>query len=178
MPVVKIQGKIPAAVEEVLQPLAGHLYNSPGGRWMVVAEMFRADGNDPHEEADDIKRTVWLRLAHLEMAADAKQEDILRDVLKALWLHRTATGTLHEDADDVELSGNTLEMAAGMLHALEAARLRVAVTHWAEHARTAASALSINGGREDLLRELRKVADGLERLLAGMVPDEMAVSHG
>jgi hypothetical protein len=170
MPEVKIQGKLPAAVVEVLQPLAGHLYNTPGGRWMGVIELHHADHNDPADDAEDIKRAVTLRLTHLEMASDAKQEDVLRDVLKALWLHRTATGTLLEDADDVELSPNTLEMAAGMLHALEAARLRVALNHWAEHARTAASALAIAGKQSDMLRELRKVADGLAAVLAGIEP--------
>jgi hypothetical protein len=56
--------------------------------------------------------------------------------MKALYLHRTATGH-YGDIDGLVLSPNTLELTAGSLDAAEAARLRVGINHWADLARQA-----------------------------------------
>lgn len=166
MPVVKIQSTLPAAVADVLAPLANEIYHNQGGNLMVVAELHHADRNDPADE--DIKRTVTLRVTGLEVAR-GEQDHTLREVQRALYAHRTAAGTLTGE-DDVEVADRTLELAGESLHAQEAVRLRIALQHWADRALSSAVALSLNGERADLLKELDAIAKGLTNTLHGIQP--------
>lgn len=82
--------------------------------------------------------------------------------MKALYLHRTATGH-YGDIDGLVLDPSTLELTADSLDAAEAARLRVGLNHYADQARAAlrVEAMTLSEARH----ELDGIATGLEALL-------------
>lgn len=159
---IKFDSKVSAVAGQALAPLAGSLYASLGAHRMAVVELRSVERNDL-AESEDREPWVKIRIAHLE-TANEEQEELLRQALRALRLHRTATGTLDED-HQVELAASTLEATAGRLHAVEAARLRVGAQAWLDYARRVLAlkepALS------ELRHELDVVAGGLETLLHG-----------
>jgi hypothetical protein len=172
--VVKIQSTLAAGVADVLAPLAEEIYHHQGGNLMVVAELHHADRNDPIDE--DIKRTVTLRVTALEVAR-GEQEETLRNVQRALYAHRTASGTLSEDYD-IEVADSYLRLAAESLHAQEAIRLRLVLADCADRAGNAAARLSLNGERSELLQELRSISTGLRNALDVIHPaDEVAAAR-
>lgn len=174
MTVVKIQSTLAASVADVLEPLAEEIYRNQGGNLMVVAELHHADRNDPVDE--DIKRTVTLRVTALEVAR-GEQEETLRNVQRALYAHRTASGTLSEDYD-IEVADSFLKLAAESLHAQEAIRLRIVLADCAGRAENEAMRLSLNGDRSELLQELRSVSTRLRNALDVIHPaDEVATAR-
>ena len=130
MTVLKIDGKPTSSARDGIESYIGALYTTPGKRLLGVIELQRVERTEPDPGADS-EASVKVRMSALEIA-NTDQEETLRQALRALHLHRTAYGKLTEDGD-VELAETTLERTAGMLHAVEAARLRVAVTHWREY---------------------------------------------
>jgi hypothetical protein len=91
----------------------------------------------------------------------------VREVLRALYTHRTAYGTVTEESD-VELSERTIADCAGRVNAIEAARLHVAVERWGDYARQASRSGKLTAS--DLRRELTAVADALH---AAIHPDAL-----
>lgn len=159
---IKIAGQLAAGAADALTPHAHQLFANQGARRWVVAELKHAERLEvaPDEEKE---ATVTLRVAHLEVA-NAEQEEALREVLRALHLHRTAYGTLTEQGD-VDLAESTLELAAGRVSSIEAARLHVAIDRWVDYGRTAmlngkATAADLRREFDTVLKGLRAAADG------------------
>lgn len=160
MTAAKIDGKLAAAAAAGLAPHIASLYANPGQRIIGVVELRHCERTQPAPD-EDKEPTVKLRMTHLEIARP-EQDETLRQVLRALYLHRTASGTLTEDGE-LELSDQALRLAADSLHALEAARLRASVELWRRQAR---QVLALKDPTvTDLLRELKTIADGLEATL-------------
>lgn len=155
MTTVKIDPKPAANATFALEPLTSRLYANPGMRIVAVVELAHVERTQPAPD-EDKEASVKLAIKHLEVARD-EQEDHLRKVLRALYLHRTAQGTL-DDAGEVELSQRTLELAGGMMDAIEAARLRVAVLAWRDYARQSLQGKLSNTQLRD---ELQTIGDGL-----------------
>lgn len=161
---IKLDSSMAPGAAEVLGELARQLYDRRGRSIVGVVELTHDRRLEPAPNSAK-EREVVLQLTALEVARD-EQEHCLREAMRALYLHRTARGTLNE-ADEVELSGRTLELAAGMLHALEAARLKAVVEHYAALARQAGATskpLTIS----ELRHELAMVADGLHAAVFGL----------
>ncbi|MFG3709504.1 hypothetical protein [Micromonospora sp. NPDC047730] len=159
---IKLDSKLTTAAGVSLERYASKLYGQPGMRLVGTVELRHVERTQPAPD-EDKKPSVTLRVSGLELA-NPDQEDTIREAHRALYLHRNAQGTLDESGD-IELADRTLKMAGNMLHAIEAARYEVAVRGWAEHARRA---IAVNGSTANELRaELRKVAEGLERVLRG-----------
>lgn len=156
MTTVKLDAKLATNAQQGLEPLVATLYSRPGVRIVGVIELAHVERTQPAPD-EDKEASVKLQVKHLEIARD-DQEEILREALRALYLHRTATGTVTEDSD-VELSERTLNLVEGHLHAAEVARLRVAVLHWAEYAQRLQRIQ--NASVTELMHELRAIADGL-----------------
>lgn len=167
MTTAKLDSKMAVAAALALEPYIQPLYNTPGRRVVGVIELAHIERTEP-APAFDREPSVKVRMTALELA-NAEQEHTLREVMRALWLHRTAAGTLTEDGE-VELTGETLALAGGQLHAIEAARLRAVLAHWVRYiaevqARPRLSAI-------DMRQELHTVADGLRVALNGTTDAE------
>ena len=160
MTVIRLDSKVSTNAGEALLRHAGRLYNRPGVRIVGVAELAHVERTQPAPD-EDKEPSVKLRITHLEIA-NPEQEDVLRRAMEALYLHRTATGTLGEDGD-VELSERTITLTGGELNAVEAARMRVAMRHWADYARRVLSLT--NATTVELRHELEAIASGMESVI-------------
>jgi hypothetical protein len=145
---IKLDTKLSTSAEGVLDELSRQVYDN----------LAHVERSQPAPDTE-IEPTVKVRITSLEVGRE-DQEHALRDAMRALYLHRTASGTLTEDGE-IELSKRTIEMTGGMLHAIEAARLRTVVRHWGEYARAVGRSnkpLTVS----ELLHEVVAIADGLE----------------
>lgn len=156
MTTLKLDSKMSKTAKAALEPLIGQLYATPGMHIVGVVE-FAHDERNQAAPGSDKEEWVKTRIVGLEIANE-KQEDALRQAMRALHLHRTAYGTVTEDAD-VELSERTLELTGNLLHAIEAARLRSAALHWEQYARRVLAVKEAT--TTELLHELAAIADGL-----------------
>lgn len=162
---IKLDSTMDPGAADVLGEIARQLYDRRGRAVVGVVELTHDRRLEPAPSSAK-EREVTMKVTALELARD-EQEHTLREAMRALYLHRTARGTLNE-ADEVELSDRTLEMAAGMLHALEAARLKAVVEHWAAIARQAGST-SKPLTTSELRHELSMIADGLNAAVHGLI---------
>lgn len=164
---MKFESKPAAVADEALEPYVRVVYDNPGKRLMVVGELQHVERTQPAPGSDKTP-VVRVKFTHLEVA-NPEQEGELRDVLRALYLQRTASGTLEEG--QLELSPDTLRMAAGMVHAIEIARLKVQLKHWANYARRIHHSPTVLDS--EIRRELKTVADGLNAALDGASADDL-----
>lgn len=162
---IKLDSTMDPGAADVLGEVARQLYDRRGRAVVGVVELTHDRRLEPAPNSAK-EREVTMKVTGLELARD-EQEHTLREAMRALYLHRTARGTLNE-ADEVELSDRTLEMCAGMLHALEAARLKAVIEHYAAIARQAGATskpLTIS----ELRHELGLIADGLNAAVNGLI---------
>lgn len=160
MTAIKLDSKFATAAADALEPLTGKIYAKPGMRIVGVVELAHVERTQPAPDADK-EASVKLQIKHLEIA-NPQQETVVRDALRALYLHRTAQGTLNDEGE-VELSRQTLEDAAGLLHAIEAARLRTLLRHWLDYSRRVQNDHKLTTAQ--LHNEITTIADGLSAAL-------------
>jgi hypothetical protein len=142
-----------------MQDLAGVLAAKPGMRIVGVCELAHVERVEP-APGEDKETVVKLRVTQLEVAR-GEQENHVRQCMAALHRHRTATGKLGEDME-VELSERTIELTAGVLDQVEAARLRAGIEGHADYIRRV---LAGDLTPTQLREELRTVQQGLGSLL-------------
>lgn len=162
MTTLKITGKPTAAAQQALQPHVQRLYDAPGLRIMAVVELAHMERLQPAPGADK-DASVGVKITACEVP-NRDQEGAIREVQRALYLQRTATGTLDE-AGGVVLDDGTLKSAAGLVHAIEVARLRAGLQHWDGYIRRVVSAAD-KLTQTEIAHELQAVADGLHAVLA------------
>lgn len=167
MTAAKIESKLASAAASGLEPYVQPLYASPGKRVIGVVELRHTERTEVAAD-EDKEQSVKLRINHLEIARP-EQEETLRQAMRALYLHRTASGTLTEEGE-LELSDQALRLTADKLHALEAARLRAAVQHWQAQARRVLSMQEITV--TEMRHELDLLADGLRAVLWQTEPEQ------
>lgn len=160
---IKFDSKMTTKAGDALSRYARPLYEAPGRKIVGIIELSHDERN---ETAPDSDKELWvkLRITGLEIGQE-EQEHLLRGAMRALYLHRTATGTLDEN-QDVQLAEGTLRLIDGHLHAAEAARLRTAAVHWHEYARKASHLA--NPTVTELLHELATIADGIGVAVYGL----------
>lgn len=158
---VKIEGKVGGNAADALEPHARAIYNKRGARVLAIIELAATERTEP---APDSEKTpsVKMRISGMEIPAK-EQEGAIREAMKALYLQRTATGTLNEEGE-LELAKDTIRHTAGLLSEIENARLRAGLENWTGYARQVA------GSTKDLVaselrHELRAVAEGLQTIL-------------
>jgi hypothetical protein len=156
---IKVDGALATKAQESLERLTTQLYNRPGMRIVAVVELAHVERTQPAPD-EDKEAVVKLGIKSIEVA-DTEQEEHLRQVLRALYTQRTAYGTLDPDGE-VELGEQTLRLAGGMMHAVDAARLRTVVKHWAHYAEQATFG---HLTQQQLLEELKTIAGGLRAAL-------------
>jgi hypothetical protein len=157
---LKIISRLGAAAEAALEPHVPRMYDTPGLRLAAIVELKSDERNQPSADSES---GTWVKakITQIEVA-DHDQEGAVREALRALYLQRTARGTLTEDGQ-VELSEQTLDLTGGLLHAIETARLRAGLEHWAGYMRRL-----VKGGDltiTEMRHELDTVSDGLNTLL-------------
>lgn len=154
---IKLATKPRAGAADALNRWIRPLYATPGMRVVGVIEIAHLERTEPAPDSDR-EPVVTVQITGLEIGME-DQEHHLRQAMQALHLHRTAYGTLDESGH-IDLSDRTIELTAGVLHAVEAARLKALVEHWGSYARKA-SGLS-KPTTTELLHELAAIADGLQ----------------
>lgn len=109
------------AVEDLVQPI----YSKPGMRVLAVVELAHTERTQPAPE-EDKEASVTIGVKHLEIAR-GDQAEPLRKAMRALYVQRTARGTLDEQLDEIKLSQDTLDGVGDDLALAETARLRAAM---------------------------------------------------
>jgi hypothetical protein len=102
---------------------AARLYEAPRPV-MAVVELLPVDRVVPIDGGSEKDPVVRLRIESLEVAPGGGAESTLRDVQRALYVTRTANGTLGSE-DELQSAAMTLEHAGDLVAEYESARLRV-----------------------------------------------------
>lgn len=162
MTAIKIGGKPHAAAAATLEERADWLFNNPGGRVVGVVELRHTSKTVPAPDTEKDKG-VEVAITQLEFATSA-QEETLRKVMRALFLQRTASGTLDVDGE-IEMSKEWLRMAQGELGLVENGRLRAGIREWSQ--KLWAAQRDSNATVTSLRAEISKIRAGVEQLLGG-----------
>lgn len=169
MTVMKLDYRLNGDVSDALAPHIERIYDRPGSTFVAVVEFRHTSRLElADEEKDD---EVKCRAVKLEVANPGEQEQHVRSLHRALYLQRTAQGTL-DDAGEVKLSKQTIAQAAGLASATEVARVR-AVLDWTATALHKATADT--GLRE---ADLRKALDKVQARLAAALRGEQLEMDG
>lgn len=153
-----------ANAEAGLEPFIPGLYAKPGREVVGFIGLRHVERTEVVDDAGT--PTVSLAITTLELA-NPHLEDAVREGMRALYRHRTASGTLDSSTGDLRLSENTIKRTGGVLDALEAARLSAATRHFATIARQA-----VNEKDPVAMRDaLRLIARGLEAAERGEEAD-------
>ena len=161
MTTLKVDSKVSAAASDALEPYVNPLYARPGMRIVGVIELAHVERTQPAPDTDN-RASVKVKISHLEIA-NPEQEGAIREAMKALYVQRTASGKLDEDSGQMELSEQTLRLTGGLLHAIEAARLKAAVQHWQAYARSVVHQPNLT--ISEIRHELDTIASGLKAAL-------------
>ncbi|WP_067483815.1 hypothetical protein [Actinomadura hibisca] len=158
---IKIEGKVGGSAAAALEPHAPAIYAKRGARVLAVVELAATERTEPAPDSDKTP-SVKMRIAAMEIPA-REQEGAVREVMKALYVQRTAHGTINEQGE-IELSKDTLRHAAGLLGEIENARLRAGAEQALRQAR------QVSGTTKDLSasefrHEMRGLADLLQTVL-------------
>lgn len=157
---IKINGALAAGAADSLGRLTSTLYHRPGMHIVAIVDLAHVERTQP-AEGEEREAVVTLGIKGIEIAND-EQEDTLRKAMRALYLHRTARGTLDEESGEVELTEQTLRHTAGLLTAQEAARLRVQLAYWANYMEQATRSQLTT---EQMRAEMTKAAQGMRTAL-------------
>jgi len=170
MTTVKIAGKPAASASDAIEIYADKLYRDKALRIVAIVEFKHAGINEPApDEGKD--RTVEVRISGLEIASPAQEED-LRKAMRALYLARTADGTLDVDGE-IAASKTALQLIGERMADAEMVRYGIGIRHWAHQAREVFRTPKIT--ESELRHELQRIADGLTALVhAGLETDELA----
>ena len=164
---IKIEGKLNSSATEALADHAKALYDKPSTRVGIVE--LRSDYNVAPNPGSEKKAAVVCRINLLEIATADQEEDVRR-AMQALYLHRTARGTL-DDAGQLEFSEDTVRLLGSMLHERETVRLSAGLRHWAREMDRIANSSILTPG--EFRHEFDRVHDGLNALLhPARVPDD------
>lgn len=113
---------------ESLDAHAARIYERPTPV-LALIELQPVDRITPVDSASEKDPVVRLRIDALEVAAAGEQERVLRDVMRLLYLSRTAEGTLDAE-NEIKLAEQTLAVADDLVAAEQVASL-VAILDWA-----------------------------------------------
>lgn len=160
MTTLKLGAKPSTAAMQAIEPHIRRLYARSGIRVMAVVELAHVERTEPAADADK-PATVTMRITHLEIPAP-DQEESIREVLRSLYLQRTAVGTLDEEGALI-LSKQTIKDAGGIVTYTAMARLSAGVHHWAAYLARVNTNADLTVG--ELRHELDAVRDGLRGLL-------------
>lgn len=164
---LKFDSKLGAAAANSLEPHIRGIYERPGTRILFIGEARHVERTQPAPESEK-DPSVKVRISHLEIP-NKDQEGAIREAQRALYLQRTATGTLDEEGQ-LQLANSTLKHIGGLLHEIEVARLRAGMKHWVAYAaRVNANPLLT---LVEMKHELDTISRGMDALLNNTAGDE------
>ena len=168
---LKVAGKPNAGAMSGIEPFVRRLYDSPGMSIVTITE-FRHDQRVQPASGSDTNPSVTLKIVGCEIATK-EHEGALREAQRALFLVRTAHGTIDEETGGVELAEETMRRTGGLIHAIETARLRGGLLHYVNYIKQV-NAKSHTLSATEMAHELSLVADGLTAVLdmAGQESDD------
>ncbi|MEU1736491.1 hypothetical protein [Streptosporangium sp. NPDC020145] len=164
---LKFDSKVGSAAAAAIEPHVRPIYDRPGCRVMAIVELVHVERVQPAPEADK-EPSVKVRIAHMEVP-NRDQEGFVREAQRALFLQRTAAGTLDDDGQLV-LTESTMKHIGGLLHEVEVARLRAGLRHWVAYAARVNSLTGLTVS--EMQHELDTVAQGLAALLNNAPEEE------
>ncbi|QBI56866.1 hypothetical protein [Streptomonospora litoralis] len=147
------------ALAPYAQPLMAAARTGKRMRLMIVGELAPGERTEP-APGQDKEPALKLVLVSGEVAAP-DQEDTVRQVQRALYLERTAQGTLDEEGQ-VVLPKQVLDAAGDHVALVALAKLRAGVDVWAKEAR---KAVHNQLSAQEMWLEMQRQADGLSKLL-------------
>jgi hypothetical protein len=121
---LKLDSKLGGNAVIPLIPLVTKLYNDLGTHVMVIAELASVERTEP-ANAEDRKPSVKIAIKAIEVA-HGEQDEQLRKAMRALYVHRSATGTIDEHFD-MHLAQDVIENLGEVVSLAETARLRAAL---------------------------------------------------
>lgn len=147
---IKLDSKMGGPAAAAVEPLAQTIYAKPGVRIVGIVELAHTSRTEPAPD-EDAEPEVKLAIKHLELARGGQHDEWVRKAMRALYLQRTAQGTLGDEYE-VELSERTLAQTADLLQGVEVARLRTVVSSWGTYAERAArgQTLTVSQYQEEL----------------------------
>lgn len=157
---LKIYPDLGASALEAIEEHIPELYNVPGKKLVAIVELARREVVSPDPDSDG-KCRVSVRIIGLETVT-TDLEDALREAMRALFLMRTASGTLDEDGT-VQLSEDTVTGLGGRLGAIQSTRLRAAIKLAADRGRI--SSHDMGRGVETLRADMENMTAILTRAL-------------
>ncbi len=167
MTTVKLDSKLGGGPAAAIEPHIPALYGKPGCRILVIGELAHIERTQPAPDSEG-EPSVKMRISSMEIASK-EQEGAVREALRALYMQRTAQGTIDEHGQML-LSEHTLKLTAGLLTEIETARLRAGLQHWATYAHSARH--TQNPVLSEVLHELQTIADGLSAVLSRAAVEE------
>jgi len=168
--VLKLNGKPSSAAMQAMSPHIARIYGRSGLRIMAVVELAHTERTEPAADADK-EPSVTMRITQLEVP-NPDQEPAIREVQRALYIERTATGTIDDLSGELELSKQTVKDAAGIVTHLALARISAGVHHWRNYTRRVSAQAQLTVG--ELHHELDAIADGLDAVLGRLGNGEEA----
>ncbi len=156
-----------------MQALEGHIkriYDRPGIRIIAIIELEHTERVQPAPNSD-VEPVVRMRIVGCEVPNE-EQEGTIRTAMRALYLSRTARGTIDEDGQ-LELDKDTLKRTGGELMWIECARLRTGLAHWTAYAQRVVSQ-STKLTATEMAHEAKALADGMTAVLQQAAPEEEA----
>lgn len=160
---MKLDYRLNGAAADALAPHIDRIFETPGASFMAVVEFKRKKIEvEDDEERDSVVR---CRAVTIEVGR-GEQEHVLRAVQRALYLQRTADGTLDEaESGELEVADKTIQDAQGLISGHEVARLKAGLDAFIE----AASAMAGNDALRpaDVRRELGKIVTAARKISAG-----------
>lgn len=124
---LKLASALPTGVMDALEDLIKPLYSKPGMHIIGIVDLAHVERNQVAPD-EDKEPSVTIGIKHLEIA-HGEQVEHVRKALRALYVQRTATGTLDEDLQQIELAKSTMEDLSDDLALRETARLHAALKH-------------------------------------------------
>lgn len=165
---LKITGTPTASAMQALEPHITGIYDRPGVHVMAIIELEHTERVQPAPNSD-VEPVVRMRIVACEVPNE-EQESAIRTAMRALYLARTARGTIDEDGQ-LELDKETIKRTGGELLWIECARLRAGLAHWTAYAQRIASQ-SAQFSVTEMAHELGAVADGMTAVLRQAAPEE------
>lgn len=162
MTVMKFDYRLTGQVTEALAPHLERIYRDKDSEFLAVVNFKHSERHEYSEEEKD--SWVKCRCIGIEIGNPGEQERQLREVQRALYLQRTASGTLAE-RDELTLAKQTLKSAQGLMSGSEVARLTayLRALRDAVHDLREDTSLDEKGLRE----ELEHIEDRMSKALAG-----------
>lgn len=162
MTTLKVESSPGKSAETALEVHVPALYADMSKTLVAIVELKPIERLQPAPGAEKTP-SVKVRIVHCEVP-DTEQVDSVREALRALYLQRTARGTIDSEGE-LQLADRTIDLLTGALYEHRALRLVAGLRYWQEYAATLASRMPAACTVTALLDEWKVARDGLLALI-------------